>query len=116
MDALTATAWQIEHFVFMVLGPMFVVAMVWGAVYIARSWMAGRLFERREFGRYKTIKLNDKVVTITRIGSRDTDFLIINGGTGRPQIEFITIENLQLARQDIRHLVRVYPDDNQPDS
>ena len=115
LGTLTDVAWQIEHYVMMVLGAMFAIAIVWGAVYVSRSWMAGRLFEQREFRRYKTIKLNGKVVTITRIGVRDTDFLIINGGLGRPQIEFITIDNLKLASQEIRHLVRVYPDDNVPD-
>ena len=113
MHELTDAAWQIEHFVFMVLGPLFIIALTWGGVKVARSWMAGQLFRRRGFTLHKTIKLNGKTATITRIGVMDTDFLVLNGtGTHHSQLEFITVPNLALDGQKISRLVRVYEDDN----
>ena len=116
MNNLTDAAWGIEAFVMAILGPLFVIALTWGGVKVARSWMAGQLFRRRGFTLHKTIKLNGKTATITRIGAMDTDFLLLNGsGTHHSQLEFITIANLALDRQGISRLVRVYEDDNVQD-
>ena len=73
----------------------------------------GPAIQAARFTLHKTIKLNGKTATITRIGVMDTDFLVLNGtGTHHSQLEFITVPNLALDGQKISRLVRVYEDDN----
>lgn len=72
------------------------------------NWVAGRRFRSRGFRVGDTVKVDDDIATITRIGIWDTDFRIEEVNESRD--EYLAIPNTRLPFIKIRRLVRKYND------
>ena len=75
------------------------------------NFVANILLRLKGYRTHMTIRINDKIATITRMGILTTHFQIINGSDNR--IEYMAVSNVRLDYYDIRRLVRVYTDDKE---
>ena len=78
---------------------------------IAENFAAQLLFRLKGYKTHMTIRINDKLATITRIGILSTHFQVINGNDNR--VEYMAVSNNRLDYHDVRRLVRVFKDDHE---